>query len=334
MPSTPDSHPWQEIVPGIFSIHEKVSTFGQPPVNIYFIPSKTDGGLLFDAGYATRRTLNQFLAAFNDLVQTLHDEGRLPRGVPYDHLVTRIVLSHEHHDHASGAPLLRQYFPNAKLYASKEVAELLKEFTGLSTINSSGFQRIVDMLEQLLLNVVYRTMHAEFSVNVDNILQDGDRIECDDHVFRVMITPGHSPGQVLLYDENYKLLLCSDLVLQNISTWLGPPNSSYAGYEKSMARLASLDLDLMLTAHGHSITEPTARINELLKFRKLREMQIIATCNKPRSAWYIAWRIYKEQGIWKVFLAQSMVGLVVNHLVQEGNLKLIKNGRKTLFLKA
>nr|MDO8085618.1 MBL fold metallo-hydrolase [Candidatus Sigynarchaeum springense]MDO8116320.1 MBL fold metallo-hydrolase [Candidatus Sigynarchaeota archaeon] len=314
------------MAPGIFSIREKSYRFGQPATNIYYVPDSKGGGLLFDAGYAMRRSFNDFMAGFRGLAAFLKQSGKIPAAAPFSGLVTTIVLSHEHHDHASGASLLKQYFPSAKIFASRATAALLKS-------QSAVTKTLGELLESILMNLFYRLVRAKQAIHVDHIVQGNDDIQCGNRRFTALLAPGHAPGQVMLYEHESGILISSDLVLRIGSTWLGPPHSDYQAYQDTMESIAQLNPTLMLPAHGGAIHNPRERVLELLSFRRLREGQILKICSQsPQSEGDVAWRIYSERGIGTYLMAKGMVGLVLRHLVAVGLLRRVKKGRKVKYV--
>lgn len=324
---------WLEIAPDIFSIREKSYRFSQPTINIYFILCNDSGGMLYDAGYAMKRSFSEFLAGFLDLFKTLKCTGRLRGDVIFRDVITRIIVSHEHHDHASGIPLLHQYFPRAKTYASAATAALLLHQSDFIIKQQRGIAMAKEMPRTLLMNLLFRATRVQPSIKIDHILHDDELINAGNYHFKVLLASGHSPSQLLLHDEQHGILLTSDLILQTISTWLGKPYSSYQGYRDVMERIAAMDLKIMLPAHGKFIDSPRDRTLQLLKFRQLREDQIVKTCGrKPQSVDDIAWQIYRQRGIRTYIIARSMVDLVVDYLVSQKKLRLVKQGRKKKYI--
>ncbi|NMC08002.1 MAG: MBL fold metallo-hydrolase [Candidatus Lokiarchaeota archaeon] len=295
---------------------------------MYYIPDGKGGGILFDAGYAMPRSFNDFMAGFRLLAARLKQSGQIPADAPFTGLITTIIISHEHHDHASGVPRLRQYFPRARVLASRATAALL------------GSKRIAranpgDLLERLLMRLFMYLVRAQQSIHVDQLVGDGDVLACGSREFVVVLAPGHSPGQLLLHEPATGIMLASDLILRDGSTWLGPPHSDYVAYQESMNQIARMGVSLLLPAHGGSIRAPRERVLELLSFRKLREEQIIRTCaESPKTAGDIAWRIYSERGIGTYIIAKSMVELVLGHLVNNGQLKRVRKRGRNVFIAA
>nr|MDO8115363.1 MBL fold metallo-hydrolase [Candidatus Sigynarchaeota archaeon] len=325
---------WLEVAPNIFSIREKSYRFSQPSVNVYFVLCDNGHGILYDAGYAMKLSFNDFLTNFTRLVQQLKLEGRLRKEVAFHDIVDRIIVSHEHHDHSSGVPLLRRYFPRAIVCASAATAALLKHQSDFVLMQQRGFPMLKEMIKDMLMNFFLRLIRVQPSIKIDHVLKDGEEVAGGEYNFRVLLVTGHSPSQALLHDEQHRMLFTSDLILQDISTWLGPPHSSYRGYMEAMERLAALDLSIMLPAHGKMIMHPRERTMQLIKFRQLREEQIVKTCaEKSQSIGDIAWRTYRERGLGIYMISRGLVNLVADYLVENGRLRAIKAGRKIKYIK-
>ena len=325
---------WLEVSKDIYSIKEKIEKLWHPSTNIYFLLCDTHGGHLYDAGYAIRASFNQFLTDFRDLYKNLKKEGKLAPNAQFSNVVYKIILSHDHHDHASGAPLLKRVFPNAKIVATKSTMRLLADSSSQNGTGEAGLGVSNGFLQNLLMKVFYRFMNVPDAIEVDEIVRDGDYLSCDKQKIKCVCDGGHAPGQLLLYQEEDQILLSSDLILANISTWLGPPHSDYVSYKRFMNRLLSMPISTILPAHGRIIQNPKERIQELIRFRRLREKQIIECCSKkPRTVRYITRMIYSERGIRTLFIAQGMVELVTNYLVSKGELRVIEKKGKRVFVK-
>ncbi|WP_267496977.1 MBL fold metallo-hydrolase [Candidatus Methanoliparum sp. LAM-1] len=51
----------------------------------------------------------------------------------------------------------------------------------------------------------------------DIILTDGDKISTENYSFKIILTPGHSPGHICLYETNFKFLIAGDHILPKIT---------------------------------------------------------------------------------------------------------------------
>ncbi|MBK7972377.1 MAG: MBL fold metallo-hydrolase [Deltaproteobacteria bacterium] len=109
----------------------------------------------------------------------------------------------------------------------------------------------------------------------DAALADGQVIDCDGVEVRVVFTPGHSPGHVVLELPSSRLLLTGDLIVGSGTSWVGPPGGSLVDYLASLRRVRTLDVARILPAHGPIVDDPVAKVDEYLEHRALREEQVL-----------------------------------------------------------
>ncbi|TDQ63032.1 glyoxylase-like metal-dependent hydrolase (beta-lactamase superfamily II) [Actinomycetospora succinea] len=88
-----------------------------------------------------------------------------------------------------------------------------------------------------------------------DLLTDGDEIDLGGRTLRVLHTPGHTPDSVCFLDEHDGLLLAGDTVNTG-PIYAQAPESDLAAFAASTARLAELDVRLVLMAHfGRGVAE-------------------------------------------------------------------------------
>lgn len=142
--------------------------------------------------------------------------------------IEKILLTHGHFDHVSGADGLREE-TGAQIYISKPDAELLQsEEKSLANWDKSyGF--------------------APFSA--DRVFSDGDEIPFGDKSFKVMLTPGHTKGSAcFLIDDK---IFCGDLIFCGSVGRSDVYSSNTAEHMESLKRLKSLCGDYTLyCGHG------------------------------------------------------------------------------------
>ena len=104
-------------------------------------------------------------------------------------------------------------------------------------------------------------------------VNEGDVLEYGGYRLKAILTPGHTPGHMCLYDEEKKIFFCGDHILgtitPNITIELGADNPLQS-YLDSLAKVEKLDVDLLLTAHGTPVEDMYARIKELYKHHEDR----------------------------------------------------------------
>jgi len=91
----------------------------------------------------------------------------------------------------------------------------------------------------------------------------------------VIYLPGHCDDDVVLYNQNKGILLSGDLILDSVTTWLGPSKSNLEKYLNSLEFIKNLpDLKLILPAHGSPITNPRKRLQEAIDHRQKRTQEV------------------------------------------------------------
>jgi glyoxylase-like metal-dependent hydrolase (beta-lactamase superfamily II) len=105
----------------------------------------------------------------------------------------RIFLTHQHNDHTGGLPKLLEWVPHAEVGAPPYEAEVISGRRGL------------DPQSNPVLRFLAR--NAELPpVPVTKVLREGDFVSG----FRVIATPGHTPGHVSLLRDGDGLLFTAD----------------------------------------------------------------------------------------------------------------------------
>ena len=113
--------------------------------------------------------------------------------------------------------------------------------------------------------------------DIDEELADGQGVDCGVDRLRVLHTPGHRFDHICLLLEEARVLFAGDLVAGVGTVVIIPPEGSVKAYLQSLRRLLTMDVALMLPAHGPFITAPQAKLQEYIDHRLMREQQILAT---------------------------------------------------------
>lgn len=87
----------------------------------------------------------------------------------------------------------------------------------------------------------------------DFFLEEGDLV-IDDETFEVIVTPGHTPGEICLYWPEKKVLFSGDVVFRESIGRSDFPGGDGGKLKESIQRLAALDVEYLLPGHGEVIS--------------------------------------------------------------------------------
>ena len=146
-----------------------------------------------------------------------------------------LVLTHAHVDHIAGLREAKRRFPDAPIMIHEAEREWLTD----ANLNLSGF-----------------SPNPVTAPEADRLLTDGDELTLCGESWRVLHTPGHSPGSVSLYHPPSGTCICGDAIFNGSIGRTDFPGCSFATLENSIrTRLYTLpDETVLLPGHGPSTT--------------------------------------------------------------------------------
>jgi len=166
-----------------------------------------------------------------------------------------IILTHAHSDHRGGVgELVRR--TGTRVLAHREEVPYLQRSKSLPS--GSAFGRVLSRLEE-------RVSGSAHAIEVTRPLDDGDVLDVLGGL-RVIHTPGHTPGSICLYQEEWQVLFCGDLLFNgNPFTHRGglrfPPrlfSGDAPALVRSAQRLSSLMVRVLCVGHGNPVVRDTA----------------------------------------------------------------------------
>ncbi len=162
------------VAPGVY----RVDAIGfKNMINVLLLESD-DGWTLVDTGLGSSPgRIREALAALGSGAEDLK----------------RIFITHQHDDHTGGLKGLLEWAPGAQVGATAHEAEVISGRRGYDP-QSSAFLRFVSRYAQVP------------GVPVGKVLREGDLVSG----FRVISTPGHTPGHVSLLRDEDGLLFTAD----------------------------------------------------------------------------------------------------------------------------
>lgn len=147
----------------------------------------------------------------------------------HEDMIHGIIVTHAHPDHMEGL----EAFAHRDAWTAMGMADegFLKEFG-------------VDF---------YRMMGARPpKLRIDILLKEGTLILGDEE-FRVIETPGHTPGSICLYWPSRKALFTGDVVFEMGVGRTDFPGGDSKALISSIEKLATLDTEILLPGHGSPI---------------------------------------------------------------------------------
>lgn len=132
----------------------------------------------------------------------------------------------------------------------------------------------------------------------DLVLADGDTLPLPGRTVRVLATPGHTSGHLVLIDLDNRAVISGDHVLPTISPNIGlfpddEPRDAVGEYLSSLAALTPYGDYVALPAHQYAFSGLGARITELRTHHEARHAELagILAADPGLSAWAIAERL-------------------------------------------
>ena len=153
----------------------------------------------------------------------------------------RVLVTHGHADHASGAPALAAAHPGAT------------------------FAKYPWPDEDVRYPVAWRP------------LADGEAVAAGDGSLTALHTPGHSPDHLIFWHEPTRTALTGDLVVAGSSVMIHTSRGgNLAAYLAALERLLALAPRTLLPGHGPRVDDPAPLVAGYLDHRRMREQQVLA----------------------------------------------------------
>ena len=292
----------EEIVPGLYKITLPLPMKGLDSVFVYLFRDG-DENLLVDTGWNDENSYEHLKDAFRQICFNLSD-------------LRTIVISHLHPDHIGLATRLRKEAPKAKLamhqrdsldlvYTPEAYAVLLERMRSFLAMHGTP----KEVLKEIVKNArSYETRFAAIS-KPEKLLQGGEKILVGKWKMEVISTPGHTKGNICLYDSSTNILFSGDHVLPTIT-----PNVSlsplYEGdplgdYLRSLRNLKKFDPEKILPSHEYVFEHLGKRIKEIERHHEDRLAEVMKALDEEKSGYEVAeeltWNIgsFEKLGAWQ-----------------------------------
>jgi len=179
---------------------------------------------------------------------------KLKRTFPINH----VLFTHWHEDHISGNYLLN----NVKFYChSMDVLpiENVEKMIPLYNVRNTPVEdELISLIKLLRMQ----------NITIDALIEDNDILDIGDQLkLKVLFTPGHTAGHCAFYELNSKIAFLGDIDLTR-HPYYGNLDASLIEFEESIAKIKSLDINIVVTGHK-GIIEGKKKINEEIEKYKL-----------------------------------------------------------------
>ena len=191
--------------------------------------------------------------------------------------VERLLLTHLHPDHFGGSKAIVKTYSSRMSYHRKENLHwtyyniLREDITRASILLGAP----MDVLEAAKARI---TASRALLPEPDSYLADGTTIRGRSGAWRIVHTPGHSPGHVCLYRQRDRTLISGDHILEretpNVAFYPVPGYSALRSYLTSLAKVKRLAPTRALPAHGEVIGAVNDKIDTLSAHHQERLLEV------------------------------------------------------------
>ena len=299
------------------------------PINIYLIVD--DPLTLIDTGPKTDVAIAALTTQINQLGFRIPD-------------IKRIVLTHTHEDHCGLASWLQQRC-GAPVYVHEWEQENLTNHGRLRAdrvlLKSAGVPE--GQLEQM---VGHYAKVKSFADAVENVVtyRDEHEFEFARGSWRIVHTPGHTPGSCCLLREATRTLLAGDTILKHITPnpVLNPdPRDAtrrfpaLKNYLASLEKLRDLAPTLIHTSHGDVVTDFEEYLARLRRHTYERQSKVLGLVSKDgMTAHELANLLFPKVKDITRFLAVSEAAAHLDLAATEGKLRIENRDSVDVFLSA
>ncbi|MBN2539442.1 MAG: MBL fold metallo-hydrolase [Deltaproteobacteria bacterium] len=272
------------------------------PANIFVIPD--------DRGFSMVDVGGRGELGYRHLMSGLRHLGlKLPD-------LHTVLLSHAHPDHMGAIPYILEEVHPRVLIHSLDVESALNPVHLHYTFDiplakekyaSSGEHQDFDLLH--FFDEFGCLMSAAEDVEE---MHEGDVIGLGNFEFEVILTPGHAPGHISLFEKRTGILLAGDLV-GNSPAWYTPSSGGLTGYLASLDKLEAKNASLLIPSHGTILDNPSQGIDRIRgKLLKREAILMEALKDGPKSFMELNAALFRHE----IIHFFPGCGIIESHLVK------------------
>ena len=269
-----------EVAPGVYRL--TVPLYAPPVVldhesmvNIYLLRGR-DSYMLIDSSWDTedaRRSLEQQLGEM---------------GLGWGD-ISQVVYTHLHPDHSGLASRLKEFGVSRQAAHRLEIEDirlwyyLSDEALGRIENRWNMHHGVPSEYRAEMRQVLLDMRHFAGLVVPEIALEGGETIEFDPFQLKVLLTPGHSPGHICLYEPGLKLLFCGDQLTHRFPphipyySYYGEDDNPVGQYIDSLKSLEDVDVALVLPGHGKPFSGFGRRLKQIVSLVEQMQTQVLET---------------------------------------------------------
>jgi len=231
-----------------------------------------------------------------------------------------IIVTHFHPDH-SGLAGYMQEKTGADVWMSDTDRKMFELAFMKNKVQAIDVEKLLaehgtpaDLIQAILENLDNITERVQPYARVQSIIQREWNL--DGRTWKIYETPGHSQGHLCFFQEDERVLLSADMILDkitpNISLWPGGSTHPLEDYLHSLNRLKELSAAQVWPGHGEIIHAADRRINELIDHHEQRLDKIEAMSTR-KTGFEIADEFFAEKELtshqWRFAIAETLAHL-------------------------
>ena len=167
---------------------------------------------------------------------------------------TIALATHRHFDHTGG---LHEF---DEVVVHRDDAEAVANAEGFASLaiedyppeELSGYDPPESLLTALPHERYELASYGVTAVTPTRVVEEGDEIDLGDRRFEVLHLPGHTPGEIGLWEESTRTLFSGDCVYESGILLDGLPESDIPDYVRSMQRLREVPVRIVHGGHDDS----------------------------------------------------------------------------------
>ncbi len=276
-----------------------------------------------------------------------HPASRATWKVAFDQLklspaqIRRIILTHHHPDHFGMAGWFQSQGAGLVYMSPRERELALLVWQEYSEQDFDSYMAAYGMPQELVATVAHGMSSTAAMTHPHppfiGVIEPGSTITIGERRFKALLAPGHSDGQMILYDAHDKLMLSGDHILMkitpNIGLWPDTQPDPLGRFMESLRSLLTYDVRLGLPGHRAVITDWRGRIVELLEHHELRLGHTLAAVADGSTVYAASLKVFNSQTFtpheWRFAMAETLAHLAF--LEKRGLVRRETTGEAILF---